>query len=270
MKILGLVLVSLGLVQTVYAERVQTRANTPMFLSVKEVNDAGDDVWGSPSQPSQPGQNRPGNRDRRNGDDDVWGPNGWNDGGNRNSGNGNDSGIKISLQDFVMLGQKAYALVEAGKVNVEVSRQSMAVVPQGIANWTELSSWNRKPVTKTLQVELKNFYCATVASARVKISFMHGGSYKGKGAFLSNVTMIPSNVYDGTWGTSFVLSTEFREPVNVGTDEAPIASIGFDIKYTYNSWVGYISGAFDSTVNGKGELFLNEAAVHKANDCSWF
>jgi hypothetical protein len=172
---------------------------------------------------------------------------------------------KPTVKDMVIIGEKVIKLIEKGKVSVSVVRQTLSVVPQGVTLWTDLENWSPVPQQKVFRVDIRNAFCSVVANARLKVSFLYGGSHEGKGKFLSNVTMIPTSIYAGYWGTGFDLYTEFRDPVNIGTKANPVAALGFDVRYRFYSIFGTVEGAYDAFVNGKGVLQLDTTAENNNN-----
>lgn len=162
------------------------------------------------------------------------------------------SDVGVVLDQMIVIGRKVVEILKAGQSVVDIKRDATAVVPFGVKEWGQLAGW-KVPVTKVLQVQVKNFYGMTMIDMRLKVSAMYGGNFKGKGNFLSNVILVPSTVVT-QWGFNLDLWTESRAPVNMGSNQDPIAGLGMDIRYKVKTLITEINGTADYFVTGKGEI----------------
>lgn len=158
----------------------------------------------------------------------------------------------IDWNAVVLIGEKLIDIIKAGKPVVNVRRDAVAVVPQGINAWDQLSGW-QAPNTKVYSVTAKNYLGLTVVDLRLKVSAMYGGGINGKGKFLANVIVVPSSIYV-LWGFNLDVWTENRAPVNMGSSSNPVAGLGFDLRFRYGSALNEMVGAQDYFVSGTGEI----------------
>ncbi len=161
-------------------------------------------------------------------------------------------GLDIDWGTLITIGEKVIQLIEAGKPVVNVTRDTVSVVPGGITAWDQLSGWNA-PITKVYSVTAKNYLNMTVIDLRLKVSAMYGGGLNGRGKFLANVIVVPSSVYV-MWGFNCSVWSEHRDPVNLGAKDNPVAGLGFDIRYSYGSVVNTQNGTADYFVTGNGQI----------------
>jgi hypothetical protein len=82
---------------------------------------------------------------------------------------------------------------------------------------------------------------------------MWGGNFRGRGQYLANVVVVPTQVV-AQWGVTLDIWTENREPVNVGTLAEPVAGLGFDLRYRAKTWVSEVNGTQDYFITGNGEM----------------
>jgi hypothetical protein len=69
---------------------------------------------------------------------------------------------------------------------------------------------------------------ATVYDVTFTVVHRYGGSFKGKGKYLENVSVIPSNV-SVLWGYTMNIDVAKANAVNVGTDEKPVAALTLEL-----------------------------------------
>ncbi len=158
----------------------------------------------------------------------------------------------IDWGQMILIGEKLIDIIKAGKPVVNVRRDAVAVVPQGVNAWEQLSHW-QAPTTKVYSVTAKNYLGVTVVDMRLKVSAMYGGGMNGKGKFLANVIVVPSSIRV-LWGFSLDVWTENRSPVNIGSVNNPVAGLGFDVRFRYGSALVEKVGAQDYFVSGDGKI----------------
>lgn len=160
----------------------------------------------------------------------------------------------LDWNTMVLLGQKFIELVKAGAPVLNVKRDAVAVVPQGVQAWQQLGGW-QMPVTKVYQMSVVNGFGSNVVDVRVKVSAMWGGNVAGRGQYLANVLVVPANL-QVMWGWSLDMWSENSDPVNTGSFEAPNAGLGFEVRYTAKSPLTEITGSQDYFVTGAGQIAI--------------
>ena len=167
------------------------------------------------------------------------------------SSNG-DAGFSFDLNDVLTIGQKIYDIVKENQPVVTIKRALVSVVPGGATDWTQLQGW-KAPMTKVLEVDVKNLYGATTVYLRLKVTANYGGNAKGVGHYLANVNMVPTQV-SASWGYNVDVSVEAANGVNSGTSDDPIAGLGLDIRYHVHTLLSDLNGDQDYWLTGDGGL----------------
>lgn len=129
----------------------------------------------------------------------------------------------VIFDKLVNLGKKMWALVEANKPAVNVSYMYANALPQGVRNSEDLESFSELQ-SRSFRTYAKNLYGVTVYDLTYSIIHRYGGSYQGRGKYLENVAVIPSNL-DVVWGYTVDYKVDKVSVVNSGTKESPVASI---------------------------------------------
>lgn len=158
--------------------------------------------------------------------------------------------------EIIKIGKEIIEIIKENRPVVNITRDAVHAVPATARDWQELSGW-QAPVTKAFRVSMKNAYGMTMVNVRLKVSAMWGGNYSGRGQYLANVVVVPTEV-TAQWGVTLDIWSESRTPVNVGTLAQPVAGLGFDLRYKARTWVTEINGTQDYFVTGLGELKVTE------------
>lgn len=157
------------------------------------------------------------------------------------------------LDRIINIAEKIWTIIEKNKPVVDVKSQYATAVPDGTSNWSQLDSW--KPPRGTIYgLTAKNTYGVTVIDIRYQVLRTYGGQYKGKGRYLTAVTVEPLRV-DVMWGYKLSMTAETPDSglVNVGTKEDPIAGMLATLRWRISTTIK------DS--QGKGVYFLQGDGV---------
>ena len=128
----------------------------------------------------------------------------------------------VVADKLILLGQKLWKFVEAGKPVANFSSQRADIVPQGIAQWQDLAGW-QIPVSKRYERVIKNKWGAQVVTFRYRIIYNYGGNFNGQGSYLMGVTVYPE-VVDVAWGWSFDATASIPTIANAGSTKNPVAA----------------------------------------------
>ena len=137
------------------------------------------------------------------------------------SGTGEDP--ITTIDRIVNLAKKIFDIIKENQPVVDVTTTYANAVPDGMTHWTQLGGWS-KPETSTYAFYAKNMYGSRVISCRYQVIRQHSGSYRGKGKFLTMVTVQPLNI-TASWGYKFNMKFEAPAVSNVGSSEDPVASM---------------------------------------------
>lgn len=162
--------------------------------------------------------------------------------------------VKIG-RDLVALGEDIYKLVIKGKPTVSTKYTPISVIPKvngEPVDILETELW-QVPIKRTYEVSWENIYGMTITTFRYSVIFAYGGTYNGKGAYLTAVQVVPESVAV-SFGFDFTANMKLGGIQNQGTRESPIAGATLLIEYTINSVMSANSEVATFFVTGRGEF----------------
>ena len=139
-------------------------------------------------------------------------------------------------KDLVALGEDIYKLVIKGKPTNQTTYAPISVVPKinGVAvDVLETESW-KAPVKRTYEIIYENLYGMDVVTFRYSVIYSYGGSYEGKGAYLTGIQIIPESVRT-LFGYDFTATMKLGGIQNQGTRVSPIAGATLLMEYTVST-----------------------------------
>ena len=154
------------------------------------------------------------------------------------------------VKKWVTLGQKVWDLVRNNQPVVNVKTQTVSILPLSKPNWTEMETW-RGPAAKSYTVAAKNLYGMTVISHTYTVAFHHGGSLGGRGKFLANATIIPTNI-NVSWGFTLNSKVNVGQPLNTGTMADPVPGLDLGLEWSMSSVLKKSQGTDQFYVRGDG------------------
>jgi hypothetical protein len=170
------------------------------------------------------------------------------------SGGGIGDAIPV-LDQIINLGQKIWKIIADNQPVVDVKTQYATALPKGLNGWSDLAGWH-PPVGTIYELTAKNAYGMQMIHLRYQVLRTYGGSYNGKGKYLTAVTVEPLLVEVG-WGYHFSLDASVPDTsvVNVGTAADPVAGMMATLNW-------HISTVIKSS-QGQGEYFLQGDGAYK-------
>lgn len=161
-------------------------------------------------------------------------------------------GALPSLDDILNTALKLWKIIEANKPVADVKTQFAAALPKGVDSARELAGWHA-PEGTVYEVMAENVYGQTVVEIRYQVLRTYGGSFQGKGRYLTAVTVEPLLV-DVAWGYRLSLDASVPDSsvVNVGTHEDPVAGMMVRLGWSIVTPVQDSRGAYDYFVQGDG------------------
>ncbi len=158
------------------------------------------------------------------------------------------------LEQIVNLTDKIWTLIAKNKPVVDVANKYGTAVPRGIKTWTVLEYWS-EPKTYAYRFYAENLYGVKVYDVTYMVTYCYGGSYKGRGKYLTAVTVEPLSV-NIAWGYNFNLGVDIPDSgvVNVGTRQDPVAGMQVILKYTVSTIVQYYQGRSVYFIKGDGRF----------------
>ena len=154
------------------------------------------------------------------------------------------------IKRWITVGQKLWEVIRNNQPVINVKTQSISVLPDSSPTWTEMETW-RGPAAKSYTIAAKNLYGVTVISHTYTVAFHHGGSLGGRGQFLANATIIPTNV-DVSWGFSLNSQVQVGQPLNTGTKANPVPGVDLSLEWSMSSILKKSQGVDQFHVRGDG------------------
>ena len=136
-------------------------------------------------------------------------------------------------KDLVALGESIYTLVQKGKPSNKTTSAPISVIPKEGSSPIDIfdtENWSA-PRKNTYEITYKNYFGMEVVKYRYSVIFSYGGSYKGKGAYLTAAQIIPESV-NTLYGYTFSATMKLNGITNHGTKENPIAGAIMAMEYT--------------------------------------
>jgi hypothetical protein len=156
----------------------------------------------------------------------------------------------IDWDMVVNWGEKIWTVIEKNAPKVTTEYQTANAVPSGLKAWEDLECW-RMPQAKNYRVTYKNVYGAKVVDFAYQVHFTHGGQLDGKGLYLSQVTIVPTNL-SVSWGYTFDAKVKINNVTNAGTRSSPVAAIQMSLNWSVKTVFKYIEGLESYYVRGDG------------------
>lgn len=162
-----------------------------------------------------------------------------------------------TLREMVALGEAIYELAKKGRPTNVTEYAPISVVPRDPISKEYIDPFDLEgfsmPIEKNFIAKVKNGNGSEVVNFSYKVIYSYGGSYNGKGKYLTNVMIVPGSIKT-SFGWDFSATMKLSGIMNHGSKENPVAGAMVTIKYSMNSW----STAFERNdtihITGRGEL----------------
>lgn len=160
-----------------------------------------------------------------------------------------------NIADLVALGEEIYTLVDKGRPTNSTVYIPISVIPKVSGQPVDLldtENWPR-PTKKTYEITYKNPFGAEVVKFRYSLFYTVGGTYDGKGAYITALQIIPESVRT-LYGWEFFATMRIGSIQNVGTRANPVAGITIMLEYHVTTMVEARQGVKTFFLTGKGVL----------------
>lgn len=173
------------------------------------------------------------------------------------AGGGGQIGAVIAIANqLVALGEKTYTLVKKGEAVVQTESAPISVLPMDKATKTPVSVLDMggfsAPKTKTYGIRAKNLFGMTTVKFDFMLIFSHGGSYEGKGKYISGAQVIPL-LAEATYGYTLDAKFSLQSIMNNGTKDQPVAGAILVMKYTMGTMLKKTQESRTFYINGNGQ-----------------
>ncbi|MCK5883198.1 MAG: hypothetical protein KAG61_05875 [Bacteriovoracaceae bacterium] len=157
---------------------------------------------------------------------------------------------------LIALGKEIWPLIVAGRPVINTDfKDSISVIPNldGTGKpFEELNHWSA-PESRSFLIEYKNLYGMVVVSFEFSVNAQHSGSYKGKGQYLTGVTIVPNDIYVA-WGFSLDASSKMINITNRGSKEDPIAAVTLEVDYKVDTIIEMTHAKSQFHIVGNGDF----------------
>lgn len=156
----------------------------------------------------------------------------------------------ISWDEIVAIGRQFWDIIVANKPVLETETPMVHAVPKGLNCWTDLEGW-KAPIARSYEVVYENKLGMEVVKFRFRLQFSYGGSHKGRGRYLANVTVLPAEV-NVSWGYKFNAKLDVAQALNMGTKADPIAELEMNLHWNVSTWIKESENSVHFSVDGNG------------------
>lgn len=135
----------------------------------------------------------------------------------------------VTIANVINIGEKVWTIIEKNKPVVDIRYTYANALPEGVKSSRELERFSDLQA-RSFRTYGKNWFNATVYDVTYTVIHRYNGSYQGRGRYLENVTILPSNV-SALWGYKVNMDVGNVSTVNVGTAADPVASILMEMNF---------------------------------------
>lgn len=162
------------------------------------------------------------------------------------------AGTLVSIEKIVNIASKIWQIIKDNAPVVNIDTKYATAYPQGVTSATQLAGWSR-PKSYVYGFYAENLYGSTTIDVKYKVTYTYNGSYKGKGKYLTAVTVVPEKA-QVSWGYRFHMSASVPDSTiaNVGTDADPVAAMQLKLNWTMASALKQVDGTSVYYVEGTG------------------
>jgi hypothetical protein len=158
-------------------------------------------------------------------------------------------------RELVALGEDIYRLVQKGRPNVTSTYAPLSIVPNENGRAVDPMSleYMRGPKRQTWTVVYKNIYGMAVVTLRYSAVFNCGGSYNGKGAYITNAQIIPEYI-NVLFGFDYDVTMRVAGIQNSGSRQDPIAGATLVLSHSARSVMNTRISEEKIFISGRGQL----------------
>ncbi|HAT73298.1 MAG TPA: hypothetical protein DCS63_10835 [Elusimicrobia bacterium] len=158
------------------------------------------------------------------------------------------------VKKIVNLAMKIYKVIEENRPVVNIATDYANAVPEDVAHWTQLTGW-RGPDSRVYTFSAKNPAGMEIVKASYKVHYAWGAGFKGRGQYLTGVTIEPASVVTA-WGCRLDVTADVPDTsvTNAGTGADPVASLDLRLKWRLKTFTQNIEEEAVYRVRGDGEL----------------
>lgn len=140
--------------------------------------------------------------------------------------------VIATARDLVALGEDIYNLVIKGKPTNTTSYAPISIIPKDNGVMVDILDVEgfSIPQTRTYEIKYENLFGMDTVVFRYTVMFSHGGSFNGKGAYITGAQIIPVNA-STMFGYDFRATMKLGGIQNTATKENPVAGATLLLEY---------------------------------------
>lgn len=158
-------------------------------------------------------------------------------------------------RDLVALGEDIYKLIDKGRPHITTKYAPISVVPKvdgQAVDPMDTEGWAKYPRVQGYEIIYRNLYNIAVVTFRFKVMWAYGGSYNGKGKYISGAQIVPEA--DVLWGFDFSATMKLGGVHNTGTRANPIANATLLIEHNVSNILRSTTRVSTIVIDGKGKM----------------
>lgn len=156
----------------------------------------------------------------------------------------------MGIQQWITVGERVWQLVANNRPTASVTTHRVSVLPAAIEDWSQVEGW-QGPAARTFEVVARNLLGATVVRNKYTVAWNYGGKFNGKGAYIGNLTMIPTDI-SVSFGYTLNSRVVVGDAVNIASAADPVPALNFQVEYTVTNIIKHIQSAESFFVTGQG------------------
>lgn len=164
--------------------------------------------------------------------------------------------VLMVARELIAFGKEVYKIIEAGKPVVRIGQTTpVSVLPKNEHGTSidafDLENW-KMPKSKKYRVVAKNGFGMKTITFDFMLLFTYGGSYNGKGAYITGAEVASTDV-SVAWGYTLDADFKVQSIVNQGTRENPVAAAVLQIDYKMSTVLKESRSSKKFMINGLGQ-----------------
>jgi hypothetical protein len=157
--------------------------------------------------------------------------------------------------EIVALGERIYNLVDKGRPTNKLDYSPISILPKVngvVADILDTEGW-RAPVKRSYRIAWKNLYGMEVVIFKYSVIYSYGGTYNGRGAYLTATQIIP-DYSSVSFGFDFSASMKLVGLQNHGTKSSPIAGAVIQLEYSISNMLKADTYSDTFHITGQGSF----------------
>lgn len=164
--------------------------------------------------------------------------------------------IGDGIDGMMLYGRRIWNIITSGKPTNQASHITpLSVIPNvngQPSTLYDMENWEL-PKRKKFKVNYKNLLGMSVVSFTYSVNYQAGGSYNGKGQWLTGINVDASEV-SVMWGFGFNATSSLVGVTNMGTKEEPIAAATLKVSWELTSVLQSVKGSESFHITGDNRL----------------